>query len=62
MAAQTQAFAATSALEQKVGVPDVARSLKDPNYTHGQYILRRTFLLGGNTSNIAPQQVLSDNF
>jgi len=62
MAAQTQAFAATSALEQKVGMPDVARSLKDANYTHGQYILRRTFLLGGNTSNIAPQQVLSDNF
>jgi hypothetical protein len=36
MAAQTQAFAATSALEQKVGMPDVARSLKDANYTHGQ--------------------------
>ena len=61
-AAQTQAFAATSALEQKVGVPDVARSHKDANYTHGQYILRRAILLGGNTSNIAPDQVRSDVF
>ena len=59
-AAQTQAFAATTALDQKTGTPDVAKSHKDANYTHSHYILRRALLLGKHSSNIAPDQVFSD--